>query len=44
MMSYRDSVDFGFMAASNLLPDVWDLADAVAPALADLVDALPADA
>jgi diacylglycerol O-acyltransferase len=43
MMSYRDSVDFGFMAASNLLPDVWDLADAVAPALADLVDALPAD-
>jgi WS/DGAT/MGAT family acyltransferase len=41
MMSYRDSVDFGFLGAGNLLPDVWDLADAVAPALADLLDALP---
>jgi WS/DGAT/MGAT family acyltransferase len=41
MMSYRDSVDFGFMAAANLLPDVWDLAAAVEPAMADLLDALP---
>ncbi|MEZ5144172.1 MAG: wax ester/triacylglycerol synthase family O-acyltransferase [Acidimicrobiales bacterium] len=33
VMSYRDAVDVGFMAAANLVPDVWDLADQVAPAL-----------
>jgi diacylglycerol O-acyltransferase len=44
MMSYLDSVDFGFMAAANLLPDVWDLAAAVAPAAADLLEALPTEA
>jgi len=36
MMSYRTSVDFGFMAAANLLPDVGDLAAAVEPALTEL--------
>jgi WS/DGAT/MGAT family acyltransferase len=39
MMSYCDHVDFGFMAAANLAPDIWDLADAVAPAMAELVAA-----
>ncbi|MBI2704728.1 MAG: wax ester/triacylglycerol synthase family O-acyltransferase [Actinobacteria bacterium] len=41
-MSYKDSVDFGFMAAANLVGDVWDLAAAVAPALAELKDAVEA--
>jgi len=36
VMSYLDSIDFGFMACDDLLPDVWDLADAVAPAYAEL--------
>jgi len=36
VMSYRDSVDFGFMAAANLVPDPWDLAEAVTPALDEL--------
>jgi WS/DGAT/MGAT family acyltransferase len=40
VMSYRDAVDFGFMAAANLVPDVWDLAAGVEPALAELVDAV----
>jgi len=39
VMSYRDSVDFGFMVCDDLLPDVWDLADAVQPAFAELYDA-----
>lgn len=40
MMSYRDHVDVGFMAAANLLPDVWDLAAQVEPAMAELVAAV----
>lgn len=39
VMSYRDAVDIGFMAAANLVPDVWDLAGAVEPALAELLRA-----
>jgi diacylglycerol O-acyltransferase / wax synthase len=37
VLSYRDHVDFGFMAATDLVPDVWALADAVGPAFADLL-------
>ncbi len=39
VLSYRDSVDFGFLAASALIPDVWDLAGAVPPAFAALLEA-----
>jgi WS/DGAT/MGAT family acyltransferase len=39
VLSYMGWIDFGFNAAANLMPDVWDLADAVAPALAELVEA-----
>ncbi|CAN5853304.1 wax ester/triacylglycerol synthase family O-acyltransferase [soil metagenome] len=36
VMSYRDSVDFGFMVCRELIPDVWDLADQVEPSFAEL--------
>ncbi|MEO0324127.1 MAG: wax ester/triacylglycerol synthase family O-acyltransferase [Myxococcota bacterium] len=38
-MSYTGSVDFGFMAAANLLPDVQGLADEIAPATEELLAA-----
>ena len=41
-MSYTGSVDFGFMAAANLLPDVQGLADQIAPATEELVAACEA--
>jgi WS/DGAT/MGAT family acyltransferase len=40
VLSYRDHVDFGFMAATRLVPDVWALADEVAPAFGDLLTAV----
>lgn len=36
VMSYLDSIDIGFMVCDDAVPDVWDLADAVAPAFAEL--------
>jgi WS/DGAT/MGAT family acyltransferase len=39
VLSYQGSVDFGFNAATNAVPDLWDLADCVEPAFAELVDA-----
>jgi hypothetical protein len=36
VMSYLDSVDFGFLVCDKLLPDVWDLADLVVPAFDEL--------
>jgi diacylglycerol O-acyltransferase len=42
MMSYRDSVDFGFLGATELIPDIWDLADAVPVAFDELFDAAEA--
>jgi WS/DGAT/MGAT family acyltransferase len=48
VMSYLGSVDFGFMAGSTLMPDLWDLADEVEPAFDELLrsvqahDSLPA--
>jgi diacylglycerol O-acyltransferase / wax synthase len=42
VLSYRDSIDFGFLAATALVPDVWDLADAVPDAFAELQDAASA--
>ncbi len=42
VMSYRNWVDIGFMAAANLVPDVWDLADQIEPAFDELADAAAA--
>ncbi len=39
VMSYCGSVDFGFMVAADLMPDVWDLAHAVQPACEELLAA-----
>jgi WS/DGAT/MGAT family acyltransferase len=39
VLSYRYSIDFGFMACRELMPDVWDLAQAVRPAFEELQDA-----
>ncbi len=39
VISYLDHVDFGFMVAANLMPDVWDLAAAVEPAYLELREA-----
>lgn len=36
VMSYCGNVDFGFMVAKNLVPDVWDLAEAVHEAYREL--------
>jgi WS/DGAT/MGAT family acyltransferase len=39
VMSYCGSVDFGFTVSADLVPDVWDLADAVRPSIEELVRA-----
>lgn len=39
VMSYRGSVDFGFMVDRELLPDVWNMADRVKDAVAELQEA-----
>ncbi|HMJ75626.1 MAG TPA: wax ester/triacylglycerol synthase family O-acyltransferase [Iamia sp.] len=39
VFSYQESVDIGFMVDKELVPDVWTMADAVEPALAELVAA-----
>ncbi len=44
VLSYRDSIDFGFMACRDLIPDVWDLATAIPVAFAELRDAALAEA
>ncbi len=38
VMSYVGHLDFGFLAATALVPDLWRLADAIAPSLAELLD------
>ncbi len=42
VLSYMDNVDFGFLAGAELVPDVWDLADHVEGAMADLLAAAAA--
>lgn len=37
VLSYRNHIDIGFMADRDLVPDVWNLADAVQPAFDELV-------
>jgi hypothetical protein len=39
VMSYHGSVDFGFTVSADLVPDVWDLAAAVAPSTEELLAA-----
>ncbi len=39
VLSNMDSVGFGFIACKELVPDVWDLAEDVPAALAELVEA-----
>jgi WS/DGAT/MGAT family acyltransferase len=39
VLSYMGSVDFGFIAARDGVPDVWALADSVEPALLELTKA-----
>jgi hypothetical protein len=39
VFSYLDSIDIGFMVCRELVPDVWDMAEAVRPALDELLDA-----
>ena len=39
VLSYVDAVDIGFIASPNLVPDLGRLADEVAPAFAELVEA-----
>jgi hypothetical protein len=36
VLSYRHSIDFGFMACRELMPDLWELAEAVRPAFDEL--------
>ena len=40
VLSYLDTVDIGFIASPNLVPDLWELADGVVPAFAELLDLL----
>lgn len=40
VLSYMDHVDIGFMACRELVPDVWDLADYVEDAMAELMAAI----
>jgi hypothetical protein len=42
VLSNMDSVGFGFISCRELMPDLWDLADAVPAALKELVDAAKA--
>ena len=39
VMSYVDSIDIGIVVCPDIVDDAWELADAMAPALAELVDA-----
>jgi len=39
VLSNMDKIGFGFIACRELMPELWDLADAVPEALAELVEA-----
>jgi WS/DGAT/MGAT family acyltransferase len=39
VLSYIDNVDFGFLAGAELVPDVWDMADAIEGIMAELLAA-----
>jgi WS/DGAT/MGAT family acyltransferase len=39
VLSYQSSIDFGFNAATNAVPDLWTMAEYVEPAYEELVEA-----
>jgi hypothetical protein len=39
VLSNMDAIGFGFIACRELMPDLWDLAEAVPDAVAELVEA-----
>jgi WS/DGAT/MGAT family acyltransferase len=39
VFSYRDSIDIGFKAGRELVPDLWDMVDEVNDSFAELLDA-----
>jgi len=39
VFSYRDSIDIGFKAGRELVPDLWDMVDEVGDSFAELLDA-----
>lgn len=39
VVSYRDSIDVGIVVCPDLIEDPWEIAQAMSPALAELVDA-----
>ncbi len=39
VLSYRDSIDIGIVICPEIVDDPWEIADGMAPALADLLDA-----
>lgn len=43
VFSYRDSVDIGFMACRELIPDVWNLAQAAEEAMGEILAAADAE-
>jgi hypothetical protein len=42
VMSYLDHLDFGLVACSDLIPDVWELSDGLGEALDELMKAADA--
>ncbi len=42
VISYRDSIDLGFMVCRDVIDDPWPLVDGVGPSLAELLDAADA--
>ena len=43
VQSYLDSLDFGLVACRELVPDLWDLLDAIVDDLGDLAKAAGVD-
>ena len=43
VLSYRDSIDIGIVICPEIVDDAWAIADGMAPALAELVDAATND-
>jgi diacylglycerol O-acyltransferase len=41
VQSYRDALDFGFVACRELVPDLWDLSDHLEEAMIELQKAAP---
>jgi hypothetical protein len=44
VLSNMDAIGFGFIACRELMPDLWDLADAIPAAVRELLEAARATA